>query len=164
MYQKASWDSTLRGRYCLYPSQNSHPDLYPCPDPSLYPVTHSIPAFVLLQPSAHLCCNQVPSPAMISIDPPVSAEALIITCGLCIISIGRNKAAMFYPSAPRTWVTGSQPSRKNNSPSSVSICFLPLPITHPCFNIPDPHHPHLTDPRSHDFSGSDYYSSMVSLV
>ena len=43
--------------------------------------------------------------------------------------------------------------------------FIPYPfsVTCPCFNIPDPHHPCLSDPRSHDFSGLDYYSSIVSV-
>ena len=48
-----------------------------------------IPAYVQLpalfqpcvpsQPSAHLCHNQAPGPAKIPIDPPVSAETLILT-------------------------------------------------------------------------------------
>ena len=60
--------------------------------------------------------------------------------------------ALSQPSAHlhHNQVTRSQPS-KVKSPSSVSICFLPLPITHPCLNIPDPCHPRLSDPRSCDF-------------
>ena len=119
---------------------------------------------VLSQPSAHLHHNQAPCPATISIDLPVSAEALIITRRLCIISIDGNEVAMFYLSALRTPATGSQPSRKVNSPSSVSTYFLPLPIIRPCFNTPDPRHPHVSNPRSHDLSSLDYYSTMIFLV
>ena len=61
-------------------------------------------------------------------------------------------------------VLNSQPSRKDHAPSSVSICLLPLLITRPCFNTPDPCHPYLFDPRSCNLSDSDYYSSVISLV
>ena len=101
---------------------------------------------------------------MISVNLLVSAEALIITHRLCIISVDGNKAATFYLLALHTLATGSQPSRKVNSPSLVSTCFLPLPIIHPCFNTPDPCHPHVSDPRSCDPSSLDYYSSVTSLV
>ena len=108
--------------------------------------------------------NQAPCPATISVDPPVSAETLIITHRLCIISVGGNEVAAFYPFSLHTLVTGSQLCRKDHSPSSVPLYFSPLFLTCPCFNTPDPHHPHLLDPRSCDLSGSDYYSSMISLV
>ena len=50
---------------------------------------------VPLQPSAHLHCNQVPCPAMISVNPPCSAKMLISTRRPCIISEDGNKVAMF---------------------------------------------------------------------
>ena len=56
----------------------------------------------------------------------------------CIISIDGNKVAAFYPLAPHTLVTGSQPSRKVNSPSLVSICFLPLSYYPSLFQHPWP--------------------------
>ena len=69
-----------------------------------------IPAYVQLptlfqprvpsQPSVHLCCNQAPGPAMISIDPLVSAKTLIIARRLCIISVDSNEVATFYPFGP----------------------------------------------------------------
>ena len=119
---------------------------------------------VPLQQSAHLCCNQAPGPATISVNPPVLAETLIIPHRLCIISVDGNEVAMFYPSALHTLATGSQLYRKDHSPSLVSIYFLPLLLTHPCFNTPDPHHPCLLDPRSCDPSSLEYYSSVISLV
>ena len=133
-----------------------------------------IPAYVQLpalfqphvpsQPSAHLHCNQAPGPATISINPPVLAETLVITHRLCIIYIGSNEVAAFYPFSLHTLATVSQLYQKDRSPSSVSLYFLPLLLICPCFNTPDPHHPHLLDPRSHDPSCSDYHSSVISLV
>ena len=76
---------------------------------------------VPLQPSTHLHCNQAPCPATISIDPPFSAEMLIITRRPCIISEDGNKAAAFYLSALRTLATRSQVYWKDHSPSTVSI-------------------------------------------
>ena len=115
---------------------------------------------VLSQPSTHLCHNQAPCPATISVDPPVLAETLIITHRLCIISVGGNEAAVFYPSSLHTLATGSQLCWKDRSPSSVPLFLL----TCPCFNTPDSYHPCLLDPRSCDLSSSDYYSSVISLV
>ena len=137
--------------------------------------THvQIPAYVQLpalfqpcvpsQPSTHLRCNQAPCPATISINPPCLAEMLTISHKPRIISKDSNEVAMFYLSAPCTLATGSQVYWKDHYPSTVSIQFLPLLLTHPCFNTPDPHHPHLLDPRSCDLSSSDYCSSMISLV
>ena len=119
---------------------------------------------VLSQPSAHLHCNQAPYSGMISVDPPFLAETLIITRRPCIISEDSNEAAAFYLSALHTLVARSQVYWKDHSPSPVSIYFLPLLLTHPCFNTSDPHPPCLLDPRSCDPSSSDYYSSMISLV
>ena len=119
---------------------------------------------VPLQPSAHLHCNQASCPAMIPVDILVLAKASLTTWTLCVISTDSNKTAAFCSSVPYTLATRSCPFKKVNYPSSVSICSLPLSTIYPCFNIPDPRHPYLSDPRSHDFSGSDYYSSIVSLV
>ena len=119
--------------YLLYSSLMFHHSQAPisiatkCPSPS--------------QPSTHLHRNQVPCPAMISVDPPVLAETLIITHRLCIISGGGNEAAAFYPFGLRTLATGSQLYWKDHSPSSVPLYFSSLLLTCPCFNTPDPHHP-----------------------
>ena len=75
---------------------------------------------VPLQSSAHLRRNQVLCLAMISANPPSSAETLIMTHRPCIISKGSNEAAVFYPSALRTLATGSQVYWKDHSPSTVS--------------------------------------------
>ena len=77
-----------------------------------------------------------------SINPPVSAETLIITHRLCIISVDSNQLATFDPSALRTLATRSQLYQKGCSPSPVSIYFLLLLLTRPCFNIPDLQHSH----------------------
>ena len=44
--------------------------------------------------------------------------------------------------------------------------FIPYPLstTCSCFNVPDPHRLHFINPRSCDFSISDSYSSIDSLV
>ena len=63
---------------------------------------------VPLQPSAHLRHSQVPCPATISVNPPVSAKTLIITHRLCIISVDGNEVAAFYPLALCTMATRSQ--------------------------------------------------------
>ena len=75
-----------------------------------------------------------------------------------------NEVDVFYPLALCTLVTRSQLYRKDCSPSPVSFYFLPLLLTYLCFNTPDPHHPHLLDPRSCDPSGLGYYSSVIPLV
>ena len=76
---------------------------------------------VLLQPSTHLCRNQAPCPAMISVNPLCLAEMLIITCRPCILSKDSNKAAMFYILAPCTLATRSQVYWKDHPPSTVPI-------------------------------------------
>ena len=57
----------------------------------------------------------------ISINPPSSAEMLIITHKPCIISEDGNKVATFYPLALCTLATRSQVYWKDCSPSTVSI-------------------------------------------
>ena len=57
----------------------------------------------------------------ISINPPSSAETLIITHKPCIISKDGNKVATFYPLALCTLATRSQVYWKDCSPSTVSI-------------------------------------------
>ena len=119
---------------------NPCPDLHPCPDPSLCPDTCSFP--VLCSVTA-----KCPCPPTIPVNLPVSAKASLTTCTLCVISAGGNKTAAFHSSAPHTLVTGSCPFKEVNYPSSCSIYFLSLFITHTCFNIPDPHDHCLVDPR-----------------
>ena len=82
---------------------------------------------VPLQPSAHLCCNQAPGPATISIDPLVSAETLIIAHKLCIISVDSNKAATFYPFGPMHW----KPAISEGLFSITSSHLFLTPSSHP---------------------------------
>ena len=67
-----------------------------------------------------------PCPATIPIYLPSSAKASLTNCTLRIVSAGGNEAATFCSSAPHTLATRSQPFRKDDYPSSVSICSLPL--------------------------------------
>ena len=62
---------------------------------------------VLLQPSTHLHHSQGPCPTMIPADPPVLAEALIITCRLGGISVDGSTMAVPDPFSFHTLMTGS---------------------------------------------------------
>ena len=133
------------------------------PKPKLMPRSQPISSYPLYS-SLMFHHSQVPCPAMISIIPPCSAETLTISRKPSIISKDGNEVAPLYLLAPCTLVTRSQVYWRDHSPSTVSIQFLPLLLTCPCFNTPDPHHPRLLDPRSCDLSSSDYCSSVISLV
>ena len=102
---------------------------------------------VPLQPSAHLCCNQTPCPAMISINPLCSAEMLTISHKPRIIPrmVMRWLHLIFWPQL--SWqLEVNQVYWKDHSPSAVPIQFLYFLLTHSCFNTPDPHHPCSTWP------------------
>ena len=62
---------------------------------------------VPLQLSAHLHCSQAPCPTMIPTNPPVSAEALIITHRLGIIYLDGSVVAAHDPFGFCTLTTGS---------------------------------------------------------
>ena len=88
-----------------------------------------------------------PYPAMILWDPPSSAEALPIICTLWGLSADSNgvAASHFAPWQPEANHQGRLIVRHR-----FYLFSTPCFITHPCFNIPDPCHPHLSDPTSCD--------------
>ena len=121
----------------------------PEPAPRSLPMPRSQPmSSYLLYSSLVFHCSQAPISVAakrltqpLFLPPPSSAEALLITRRLCIISADSNRAATLDPLGLRTLVTGSGPYLKDHSPSAVPIQFLYFLLTCSCFNTPDPHHP-----------------------
>ena len=173
MYQEASWDLALRGRYCQYPDPNlcldpnPCPDPKPCPDPnpcpdsnphpdpSLSPDTHSIPA------SCSVTAKD-PCPAMIpSIFCPWPKHCPPLVYYMMLLQVvTRQPHSAFQLHAP--WWPVVTHSRRLTIHHHFPFISYPFSITHSCFNIPDPSHRHLVNPRSCDLSISDYYSSIDS--
>ena len=141
----------------------------PKPAPRSLPMPRSQPmSSYLLYSSLVFHCSQAPISVAakrltqpLFLPPPSSAEALLITRRLCIISADSNRAATLDPLGLRTLMTGSGPYWKHHSPSSVFFQISPSLLTCSCSTIPDPYHSCLFDPRSCDLSGSNYYSSMI---
>ena len=105
---------------------------------------------VLSQSSAHPCRSQAPCPAMSSADPPSSAETTPITCRLCTISVGGNRAATWDLASAYTLATGRWLCWKDHSPSSVFFSSHPHSSTVPVSTSPTLIIPALLDPRSCD--------------
>ena len=90
------------------------------------------------QPSTHLHRSQVPCPTMISTDPLVLTEVLIITRRLFGISVDGSMMATLDPfQLPHP---GNQkPTMSEGLFSIISFLLVLTPIlTRPCFNTPDP--------------------------
>ena len=154
----------LEGEVLLIPKPKLTPRSIPTPrfqPMSSYPLYSSL---MLHCSQAPISIAIAPCPAKISASHQFSAEAPLIIHRPSIVSTDGNGVATIDHLGLYTLATGSQPYQKDRSLSPVPIYFLSPLFTHPCFNTPDPHHPCLPDPRSHDPSGSDYYSSIISLV
>ena len=137
------------------------------------PIHAQIPAYVQLptlfqphvlsQPSAHLHHSQAPHPATISVTPVLSREANYFHKP-SNISEGGNKAAMFDLSAPGILTTRSQVYWEDYSPSTVPHSILIFSTNLFLFQHPWPLPSPFYLTLSHVTFGSDYYSSVISLV
>ena len=135
---------------CYYPYPDLCPDPYPHPDPSLNPTTHSIPPLCsVITKRPFLLQAKHPYPAMLLQDPPSSAEASPNTHTLWGLSMDGNRVAAAH-SMP--W----QPEVNHQGRLIIHHQFYlfstPCFIIRPCFIIPNPRLPHLSDPMSHDFT------------
>ena len=142
---------------CLYPDPSPHPDPNPGPEWSLSPNIHSIPASCSV--TAKCPCSVT---ILLIFHPWLKCPSLLIHNGTFPQAVMRQLHSAFWLYAP--WQLVATHLRRLITPHHFPFIPYAFSITHSCFNIPDPHHRCLVNPRSRDLSISDYYSSVDSLV